>query len=140
MIINYKKLATNTIGILAGSLLCATVAQGVVPAQITFSNLTDLALTTSIAGLPGKGIAANAVKPVSYGIVSLACNFYKVVNSCPIEFTDAATGAKVASVYINSETATLTQAPTFYGNYANLYEVKGWEASPLSEISIVKKS
>ncbi len=140
MILKYKKCAINTISILAGSLLTVTVARAEIPAQITFSNLTDLALSTSIAGLPGKGIAANAVKPVSYGIVTMACNFYQVVNNCPIEFVDTATGSKVASVYINSATATLTQAPTFYGNYANLYEVKGWEASPLSEISIVKKS
>lgn len=135
----YKKSFFGISAILASQIFAATVAHAEVPASITFSNLTDLALSTSIASLPGRGIAANAVKPVSYGIVTLACGFYNVKQNCPIEFTDSATGAKVATVYINAETATLTQAPTFYGSYADLYEVKGWEASPLSEISISKK-
>ncbi len=138
MAINQKRFLG--ISILASQIFAATAAYAETPSSITFSNLTDLALTTSIAGLPGRGIAANAVKPVSYSIVTLACGFYNVKQSCPIEFTDSATGAKVASVYINSDTATLTQAPTFYGMYADLYEVKGWETSPLSEISITKKA
>ncbi len=132
-----KKIGLVTI--LASQIFASTVAHAEVPTHITFSNLTDLAMSTSIAGLPGRGIAPNVVKPVSYSIVTMACAFYNVQNNCPIEFTDSATGAKVATVLINSITATLTQPPTFYGNYANLYEVQGWETSPITEISIVKK-
>jgi hypothetical protein len=140
MAIRCKKFFSKFGFILAGQFIAATVVFAEPPAQITFSNLTDLALSTSIAGLPGQGIAPSVVKPVSYNIVNMACTFYRVVNNCPIEFTDKTTGAKVATVYINAATATLTQAPTFYGNYANLYEVKGWDASPITEISIVSKA
>ncbi len=136
---SFNKKVTLGISILASQLFAATVVHAAPPAQITFSNMTNLELSTSIAGLPGRGISANAVKPVSYSIVTLACGFYRVTQECPIEFKDSATGAKVASVYINSDTATLTKAPVFYGEYAAKYEVQGWEASPITEISIVKK-
>ncbi len=134
-----KKSILGLSAILASQIFAATVVHAAVPTEITFSNFTDLALTTSIAGLPGRGIAPNIVKPVSYNIVNLACTFYNVTNSCPIEFVDSASGNKVASVYINSNTATLTQAPTFYGKYADLYEVLGWETSPITAITISKK-
>lgn len=109
------------------------------PTQIIFNNETPLDLATAIAGLPGNGIAPSTTRPVSYNIVLLGCNYSGRANHCPIEFTDKRTGDKVATVYINAETATLTQPPLFYGTYAQKYEVSGWEASPLSNISIIEK-
>lgn len=127
-----------TLAALAADLCLATIANAS-PSQITFSNDTDLALITSIAGLPGNGIAPNVTKPVSFSIVTMGCYYGGVLNNCPIEFSDKSNGERVATVYINAETATLTQAPVFYGHYANEYQVLGWEASPISQISISRK-
>ena len=60
-------------------------------------------------------------------------------NNCPIQFTNKSNGESVATVYINSETATLNQAPVFYGNYGNEYVVTGWESSPVQHITISAK-
>lgn len=109
------------------------------PTEIVFSNLTDLSLDTSVAGLPGNGIDSNVTKPVSYAIVSIGCNYANAMNNCPIEFYNRANGEHVATVRINAYEASLVEAPTFYGDYGNNYEVTGWETSPISSITIQAK-
>lgn len=138
MSVTSKKFAIALANVLVGYLLISP-AQAV-PSQITFSNDTSLALGSSLAGMPGTGIAPNITKPVTYTIVSMACYYSGHMNNCPIEFSDKSNGEKVATVYLNAETATLTQPPVLYGNYANEYEVTGWESSPISTISITKKA
>lgn len=139
MRLSNKKLSISLNTILAGYLLSISVAQAL-PSEITFSNDTSLALATSISGMPGQGVAANVTKSVSYVLVSMGCYYSGFMNNCPIEFSDKSNGEKVATVYINAETATLTQPPIMYGHYANEYDVQGWETSPISHISIVKKA
>lgn len=131
----FKQFASIVVGLSLGF-----AVQAQTPKNITFNNQTDLALHTSISGLPGQGVPANTVKTVDYYLVKVGCYYSPNKFHCPIEFTDKKTGAKVATVYINSETATLTEPPRFYGAYANEYEVIGWEASPLKEITITKKA
>ena len=109
------------------------------PNYITFTNETSLSLGTSISGLPGSGVAPNTTKSAPYATVGVGCYFGKVLNNCPIEFTDKKNGAPVATVYINAETATLTRPPVFHGTYGDLYEVTGWESYPISHIKIVQK-
>jgi hypothetical protein len=115
-------------------------AANALPTDITFSNNTPLDLATSISGIPGNGVAANVSRAVSFSIVSFGCYVTGNMNNCPIEFSDKATGEHVATVHMNVETATLNQAPIFYGNYANEYEVTGWESSPVTHITINKKA
>jgi hypothetical protein len=110
------------------------------PSHVTFSNETNLSLNTMIAGLPGSGIDPSVSKTVSYSIVNWGCTYRSDPQNCPIEFFDKQTGNKVATVYINSLTATLNAEPIFYGEYASLYQVSGWDASPISHISIVYKN
>lgn len=110
------------------------------PSEIIFSNNSDLSLDTSIAGLPGNGIDPNATKPVSYGIVTIGCNFANALYNCPIEFYNRANGEHVATVRINALEASLVEAPTFYGEYGNNYEVTGWENTPITAITIQAKS
>jgi hypothetical protein len=134
-----KEYYMKKISLLAACLFSSTLAQAALPEHITFSNETSLSLGTSIAGLPGNGVAPNVTKSVSYVLVSMGCFYGNVLKNCPIEFTDNATGARVATVSINAETATLTQPPQFYGSYADEYEVTGWQGSPIQHIYIVKK-
>lgn len=116
------------------------ISASAVPAEITFTNNTSLALNTSIAGLPGNGISANETRSVGYGIVSMGCNFGNALTNCPIEFTDRNTGDRVATVYMNATTGALVSAPVFYGNYEKEYEVIGWEANPIEHITISAKA
>lgn len=115
------------------------LAQADVPAYITFTNNTPLALNSSVAGVPGSGIEPSMTKSVSYSIVSMACFYSGNQSECPIRFSNRDNGDEVATVYINSQTATLTQAPIFHGSYGATYMVEGWEASPISHITISKK-
>lgn len=138
MKVKIKKITTGLV-LLGAWCLNSNIALAALPTSITFSNETSLSLGTSIAGLPGNGVSPNATKSANYVLVSMGCFYGNVVQNCPIEFTDRATGAPVATVYINSETATLTRAPEFHGNYGQEYEVTGWEASPVEHIHIVKK-
>lgn len=107
--------------------------------SITFSNQTSLTLATSIAGLPGNGIAPSVTKPVTLNLVMMGCSFANALENCPIEFSNKDTGEKVATVYINALTATLTQQPIFHGQFGEQFAVLGWESSPLTHISIVEK-
>ena len=141
MNITNKKVLMGLTGIITGSLLLTSGAFATeLPSHITFSNFTPLALNSSLAGLPGQGIAPNVTRPVFYSLVHYICSFTSNLNNCPIEFTNRENGEKVATVYLNAETATLTQAPIFHGNYGDEYEVVGWNASPLCEITITKKA
>lgn len=137
MKVNIKKL-TSGLALFGACCLSSSIAFAL-PNYITFSNETSLSLGTSIAGLPGSGVSPNTTKSANYITVSVGCYYGNVVNNCPIEFTDRSNGARVATVYINSETATLTRAPEFHGNYGEEYEVTGWETSPIEHIHIVKK-
>ncbi|MGE3319956.1 MAG: hypothetical protein AB7I18_11745 [Candidatus Berkiella sp.] len=139
MKVKYENKSLIHMGLLSATLLFSSLATAL-PTQITFTNNTSLSLGTSIAGLPGNGVEPNATKSASYSLVSMGCFFGNVLNNCPIEFTDRHSGAKVATVYINAETATLTRAPQFHGTYGDEYEVTGWQASPISHIYIVKKA
>lgn len=109
------------------------------PSYITFSNSTSLSLNTFIAGLPGYGIEPNVTSPVSYNIVSAGCTYNGVATNCPIEFYNRHNGEKVATVFINANTATLTGQPVFHGMYGEEYEVRGWEQSPLNRITIIRR-
>jgi len=131
------KVSLKKLSVIVG-LLSASIANAL-PGQITLTNQTPLSLGTSIAGLPGQPIAPNSSRSANYSLVSMGCFYGSALTNCPIVFTDNATGASVATVHINVETATLTQAPHFHGTYADEYEVTGWQASPLSSICIVKK-
>lgn len=137
MKVKIKKITTG-LALLGACCLSSGIALAL-PSYITFSNETSLSLDTSIAGLPGSGVSPNTTKSANYITVSVGCYYGNVVNECPIEFTDRSSGARVATVYINSETATLTKAPEFHGSYGEEYEVTGWEASPVEHIRIVKK-
>ncbi|HET9843215.1 MAG TPA: hypothetical protein VFP93_00990, partial [Gammaproteobacteria bacterium] len=118
--------------------LSSTQVWSAPPTEIIFSNFTDLSLNTSIAGLPGNGIDPMISKPVSYGIVTIGCNFAQALTNCPIEFRDRANGNHVATVRINAIEASLVEPPIFYGEYANRYKVTGWETVPIKEITIQK--
>lgn len=136
----YRKKSQYVKSIFASLLLTSTAVQAETPSQITFNNLTSLALDTQLASTPGQGIAANVSKPVNYSLVYWICYYSNTFNHCPIVFTDKSNGQKVATVYINAETATLTEPPALYGNYASEYEIRGWETSPITEIIITKKA
>lgn len=135
IITKQKSLLTSLIG----GLILTTNIYAEAPAQILVNNETSLSLSTSIAGLPGKGISPNVTQQVGYTIVSMGCHYGGNPTNCPIEFTNRDNGELVASVYIDVLTATVTQAPVFYGEYANKYEVVGWQASPITEIKISAK-
>lgn len=109
------------------------------PDSIDFTNETNIALNTSLAGLPGRGIEANVSKSVFLAILQFGCFQTGMQHNCPIEFFDRTTGEKVASVRMNVETLTLTAAPTIYGKYADSFFVTGWEASPITHIKISNK-
>lgn len=126
--------------IILGLSTCAIAHAAEAPTNIMINNHTSLSLTSKISSFPGQGIAPNASKSVLYYFVTVGCYYSSNKNNCPIEFTDSSNGLKVATVYINSDTATLTQPPMFHGNYANDYEVVGWETSPIKEITITKKA
>ena len=135
MEVNHK----NTLAGLLFSLLIGQ-AHAETPSFITFTNETPLSLATSIAGLPGNGIAPSVNKTVSYYFVNIGCTASGNPENCPIEFFDKSTGEKVATVFINALTATLNSEPIFYGMYGTSYQVTGWEQSPISHISIVKRN
>jgi len=140
MVFMCRKKSQHARSILASLLLVSATAYAENPSQITFNNFTSLALDSQLASSPGQGIAANASKPVNYSLVYWICYYSSSFNHCPIVFTDKSNGEKVATVYLNAETATLTEPPTLYGNYAKEYEVRGWETSPINEITIVAKA
>lgn len=108
--------------------------------EILITNNTSIGLNTSIAGIPGYGIDASVSKPVGYDKVATGCFFGGNMDNCPINFANKNTGETVATVYINANTATLTQPPIFHGNYGSLYEVTGWESSPITQITIQEKA
>lgn len=110
------------------------------PSQITFSNETDIAIGTSVAGLPGHGIAPSVTKPVPYDIVALGCNYSGQLTNCPIEFTDKRSGALIAKVMINAQNASLNAPPVFFGDYGERFTVTGWETTPLNHITISQKA
>lgn len=129
-----RNLALAAVLIVGG--LFNTAASASPVSEITFTNETSIALDTSIAGFPGNGVDANSSKAVSYAKVAVGCWAGGNSYNCGIEFANRETGEKIATVYINAETATLTQAPIFHGSYGSEYEVAGWEASPISHITI----
>ena len=105
--------------------------------QIYFTNNTDLALNATIAGRPGKPIAAKAQGyAVPYMVVYVACQYTGMQKACPIEFTDQKTGSPVAKVVINAEQAQVLGAPTLFGTYASQYDIYGWQSTPVSHIHI----
>jgi hypothetical protein len=118
------------------SLSSAAIA---LPDSIQFTNDTEIALNTSLAGLPGRGIEANVSKSVFLAILQFGCFQTGQQHNCPLEFFNRTTGEKVASVRMNVETLTLTAAPTIYGKYADSFYVSGWEASPITHIKISNK-
>ena len=126
------------LSILASTLLLGSIAVAV-PTSIEFTNNTSLSLATAIGNFPGNGIEANVSRSVHYSIITLGCYSQGLQNDCPIEFTDRETGEKVATIRMNAETGTLLSAPTFYGKYANDYTVTGWDATPISHITINEK-
>ncbi len=128
---------TISAGLLA---LCVAQAHAVMPNEITLTNETDLTLGTSVAGLPGNDILPHASRPVAYSIVMMGCNFANAITNCPIEFFDRTTGDVVASVRLNANEVKLNEAPVFYGNYGDLYEVTGWEGDSVSNITIANKA
>ena len=138
MKVSFKKLSVH-LGLISACLLSANVVLADA-SQITLTNQTTLSLGTSIAGLPGQPIAPNSSRSANYTLLSMGCFYGGCLTNCPIEFSDRATGARVATVYINVDTLTLTKEPQFHGSYADDYEVTGWQTSPISSISIVKKS
>lgn len=128
-------------GLFLGVLALTSASYAAMPvSQIVFSNETAIALNTSIAGIPGNGIEANTSKPVGFEKVTMGCFWGGNMQNCGINFTDKANGQAVATVYINANTATLTQAPVFHGDYASKYEVTGWETSPVTHITIKEKA
>lgn len=139
MKVSQKKLSLVRTSCLTAGLFFSSLALAL-PSQITFSNETSLSLGTSIAGLPGQGVAPNATKSANYALVSMGCLYGNVIHNCGIEFTDRSNGAPVATVYINAETATLTRPPLFHGAYGEEYDVTGWQTSPIEHIHIVKKN
>ena len=136
MKVSLKKLSVH-LGLLSAGLLSANM---VFANQITLTNQTSLSLGTSISGLPGQPIAPNSSRSANYTLLSMGCFYGGSTTNCPILFTDKATGASVATVYLNIDTLTIAQAPQFHGNYANDYEVTGWQTSPISNICIVNKN
>jgi hypothetical protein len=127
--------------LLAVGLLClsASLAEAL-PSQIYFTNSTDLALNATVAGRPGKPIAAQVNHyGVPYMAVYVACQYTGKQKSCPIEFTDQKTGAQVATVTINADQARVITAPVLFGEYAEKYQVTGWENSPVDHIFISYK-
>lgn len=142
MYYNNKNKLKNAIAplVLLGAMGISPLSQAGVISEILFTNETPIALSTSIAGLPGHGIEANVSQAVSFDKVSLGCFFGGNMQNCAINFTNRDNGELVATVYINADTATLTQAPVFHGDYANSYQVTGWETSPVSHITIQAKA
>lgn len=131
-----RNLALGVVLALGGLAFSATASAAAPVSEITFTNETSIALDTSIAGFPGNGVDANTSKAVSYAKVAIGCWAGGNSYNCGIDFADRETGEKIATVYINAETATLTQAPIFHGSYGNEYEVVGWESSPITHITI----
>lgn len=138
MYYNQKSNLKVVLGLISLSFVSAVHAAPV--SSILFTNETPIALSTSIAGLPGNGVPANTSQPVSYDKVSMGCFWGGNMGNCAINFNNKANGELVATVYINANTATLTKAPVFYGEYAAKYEVNGWEASPITHITISEKA
>lgn len=121
---------------IAALLLTTSVTQAL-PAQIYFTNSTDLALNATVAGRPGKPIAANVNHyGVPYMAVYVACQYTGKQKSCPIEFTDQKTHTKVATVTINADKARVITPPILFGEYAEKYQVTGWETDPVDHIFI----
>jgi hypothetical protein len=117
--------------------ICVTTLVSALPQQIYFTNRTDLALNATIAGRPGKPIAAYAMSyAVPYMGVYVACQYSGKQGNCPIEFTHQTTGARVATVTLDADKAKVISAPILHGEYASQYRVSGWETSPLSHIYI----
>ena len=108
--------------------------------QITFTNETPIALNTSIAGFPGNGIPASTSEAVGFEKVSMGCFWGGNMQNCGINFSNKNNGELIATVYINANTATLTQPPVFNGQYGSQYEVIGWESSPITHITIREKA
>lgn len=140
MVSTYRKISLRSASIFTSLFLTVCAANAANPTYITINNQTDLALGSQLSTAPGLGIGPSISKPFNYSVIYWTCYYSGNLNRCPIEFNDKSNGAKVATVYLNAETATLTEAPTLYGEYANKYEVRGWEASPLSEITITNKA
>lgn len=123
--------------IAASLLLLGSVSAHALPSQIYFTNSTELALNATVAGRPGKPIAAFANHyGVPYMAIYVACQYSGKQKSCPIEFTDQKTGAKVATVTINANDAKVITAPVLFGEYAQKYQVTGWESAPLDHVFV----
>ncbi len=134
-----KKIIKHALG--ASLIFCSISTAFAVPSFIYFDNQTDIKLNATIAGLPGKPIPANTLNyAVPYALVDLGCYQKQVMTNCPIEFFDAATGQKVATVNINANEAFVSQSPVIYGEYLNNFSVSGWDAKPISHIKINKKA
>tara|TARA_R110002110_G_scaffold195770_1_gene405415 strand:+ start:11563 stop:11988 length:426 start_codon:yes stop_codon:yes gene_type:complete len=131
-----KKNRNLALSLALGGLFFSAATFAAPVSEIVFTNETLIALDTSIAGFPGNGVDANTSKAVSYGKVAVGCWAGGDSYNCGINFANRETGEQVATVYINAETATLTQAPIFHGDYGSQYEVTGWESSPITHITI----
>ena len=126
--------------LVTGLLFLSTSWAQALPSQIYFTNSTDLALNATVAGRPGKPIAAQVNRyGVPYMAVYVACQYTGKQKSCPIEFTDQTNGAKVATVTINADQARVITAPVLFGEYADKYQVTGWESSSIDHIFIAYK-
>lgn len=134
-----KKILSRATAILTLT-MAATSSIATPPPVILFDNQSDVRITATIAGLPGKPIPPKTFNhPVPYPLVDLACFQKQVSQNCPIEFFDGATGTKIATVMINAETATVNTPPTIYGDYANQFTVTGWDGNPITHIIIAPK-
>lgn len=130
----------KTLALFSGLAWSASTVAAPPISEITFNNQTNLELRTVIGSMEGKGIPANARVSRPYDAISTGCFLAQNLPNCAINIHNKANNELVATVYMNAYTATLNQAPIFYGNYANQYEVIGWQASPLREITINAKA
>jgi len=122
--------------ILAGMTFGLTAAAAL-PTSLYFDNNTDVTFSAYTAGQPGATISANVNNfSVPYIAVMFKCNNAGMSQACPIEFYDKSNGKKIASVILNTKTATMSAPPVFEADYASLFSITGWDGSPLNRISI----
>ncbi len=139
MEVSRKKLSVTRMGLAAVLALSCNIACAKLADSLEVTNQTNLNLGTTAAGWSGNGIQASSSAAISTARISMGCFFGGALSNCPIEFTDLATGSKVATVFLDVYSGALTGAPTFHGSYGSEYDVIGWQNNPLSHIYIVKK-
>ncbi len=139
MKVSRRKLLVTHMSLAAVLALSCNIACAKLADSLEVTNQTNLNLGTSAAGWSGNGISANSSAAISTTRISMGCFFGAALSNCPIEFTDLATGNKVATVFLDTYSGALLGAPTFHGGYASEYDVIGWQDNPLSHIYIIKK-